>query len=141
MALRRNDCIVNILLFLAAERIKLIAELKKNKIFKPTLPGGCYSRSGSKIMCNLALLFFLNSEALSCMEAWRKGKDNPQTVSQAHSGSRETCEVKGASSGRSASVTLFLCSSAGLFLSWYGYTGIQVCLELERRRGANSLDS
>lgn len=46
------------------------------------------------------------------MEAWRKGKDNPQTVSQAHSGSRETCEVKGASSGRSASVT-----SISLFLS------------------------
>lgn len=40
------------------------------------------------MMCNLAPLFFDNSEALSCMEAWRKGEDNPQNVSQAHSGSR-----------------------------------------------------
>lgn len=42
VVLRRNDCIVNMLLFLAAEAIKLISELKKNKIFKPTLPGECY---------------------------------------------------------------------------------------------------
>lgn len=41
VALRRNDCIVNMPLFLAAGRITMIFGLKKARIFKPALPGKC----------------------------------------------------------------------------------------------------
>lgn len=69
------------------------------------------------------------------MGAQRKGQDNPQ----AHSGSGETCEVRGASSGSgSASGDIYLSVPQLGPASRYSSAGSQVCLQLQMWREANN---